>query len=123
MNTPNNKITQIRKLANRDFRINRPYGIRLDQRKRTIALFNREFNVLGLADKGIIETLPVEPYRDIEDIPHSLAHHISLNGDKIDLYFYDDNTCPFSENGINEQLLLAYNKKMVILSGLLDRRL
>lgn len=112
---------QIRKLANLDFRINRPYGIRLDQKKRTVTLFNREYNILGQTDTGDLDTLPAEPFEDIEDIPHSLAQHVSQNGDKIDLYFYDDRTCPFSDDDINEQLLLAYNKRMIILSNLLDR--
>lgn len=114
---------RIRKLANQDFRINRPYGIRLNLKKKTIILFNRELNMLGETGTGDLDTLPVETYEHIEDIPHSLARRISQNGDRIDLYFYDDTTCPFSENSINVKLLLAYNKKMVTLSGLLDRKL
>lgn len=77
MNASNSKITQIHKLANQDFRINRPYRIQLNLKKRTIILFNRESNLLGGIGTGDLDTLPVEPYEHIEDIPHSLARHIS----------------------------------------------
>lgn len=64
----NNKITKIRKLANLDFSINRPYWIRLNLLKNTI-LFNRELNMPSETDTGNLDTLPVEPYGHIEDIP------------------------------------------------------
>lgn len=97
MNTSNNKITKIRKLANQNFRISRPYGIRLNLKKKTIILFNRELNMLGETDTGNLDTLLAEPYEYIENIPHSLTLQISQNDDRIDLYFYDNKTCPFKQ--------------------------
>lgn len=123
MNSEENNTIQMRKQANMDFRINRPYGIRIDLERQTIALFNRKFNALGKADDGNLDALPVEPYRNIEDIPHSLGLKICQSGEKVDLFFYDDKTVPFGDNYINLQSLIAYNKKMLKLSALLDRAL
>ena len=69
------QIEQIRIKAIRDFQVNRPYGIRIDFKKRAIALFNRKYNLLGKSEDGSIDALPVEPY-DIEDIPLSLAQEV-----------------------------------------------
>lgn len=123
METKENKIIQMRRKANRDFRINRPYGIRLNMKSKSYALFNREFNALGKDESCDLNSLPSEPYDCIEDIPLDLAHSIQKNGDIIDLYFYDEQTSPFSDSRIDAKLLLVYNKKMFELSGLLDRAL
>lgn len=123
METEENKIIQMRKKANQDFRINRPYGVRLNMKNKSYALFNREFNVLGKAERSDLNTLPSEPYESIEDIPWDLAQKIRQNENIVDLFFYDEQTSPFNNNRIDVKLLLAYNKKMFTLSGLLDRAL
>lgn len=123
METKESKIIQMRKKANQDFRINRPYGVRLNMKSKSYALFNRELNVLGKAERSDLNTLPSEPYECIEDIPLGLAQTICKDGDIVDLFFYDEQTSPFSDSCIDTKLLLAYNKKMFALSGLLDRAL
>lgn len=113
----------MRKKANQDFRINRPYGVRLNIKSKSYSLFNRELNVLGKAERSDLNTLPSEPYECIEDIPLDLAQNIRKSGDIVDMFFYDEKTSPFSDSCIDTKLLLAYNKKMFALSGLLDRAL
>ena len=123
METEENKIIKMRKKANQDFRINRPYGVRLNMKSRSYSLFNREFNVLGQTERSDLNTLPSERYEMIEDIPLDLAQDIRKNGNIVDMFFYDEQTNPFSDNCFDVKLLLAYNKKMFMLSGLLDRAL
>ena len=90
METKESKIIQMRKKANQDFRINRPYGVRLNMKSKSYALFNRELNVLGKAERSDLNTLPSEPYECIEDIPLGLAQTICKDGDIVDLFFYDE---------------------------------
>lgn len=123
METKESKIIQMRKKANQDFRINRPYGVRLNMKSKSYSLFNRELNVLGKAERSDLNTLPSEPCEFIEDIPLDLAQNVSRNGDIVDMFFYDEHTSPFSDSRIDTELLLVYNKKMFALSGLLDRAL
>lgn len=111
----------MRKKANQDFRINRPYGVRLNLKSKSYVLFNRELNVLGKAERSDLNTLSSEPFECIEDIPLGLAQTVCKDGDIVDLFFYDEQTTPFSDNRIDTKLLLAYNKKMFTLSSLLDR--
>lgn len=116
------QIEQIRIKAIRDFQVNRPYGIRIDLKRRTIALFNRKCNLLGKSENGSIDTLPVEPY-DIEDIPLSLAQEVKKSGDIVDLFFYNDKTAPYTNTAIDMEQLLKYNRRMFALSALLGRKL
>lgn len=115
------RIEQIRKKTIRDFEINRPYGIRINKKKRTIVLFNRKCNLLGKSDPGSIDTLPVEPY-DIEDIPLSLGEEVRQSGDVIDLFFYNDETIPYTATAIDPERLLNYNRRMFALSALFGRK-
>lgn len=69
------QIEQIRMKAIRDFEVNRPYGLRINTKKRTISLFNRKCNLLSKSETGSIDSLPVEQY-DIEDIPLSLGQEV-----------------------------------------------
>lgn len=117
------QLEQIRLKALYDFHINRPYGIRIDVKKKTVVLFNREFNSLGNAEAGNIEKLPVETCKYIDDISYSLAEDVRKQGDKVDLFFYNEKTIPFSGTVINEKLLLRYNRRMFTLSGILGRKL
>lgn len=123
METEDSKTIQMRKKANQDFRINRPYGVRLNMKSKSYSLFNRELNVLGKAERSDLNALPSEPYECIEDIPLDLAQNIRMSEDVVDMFFYDEQTSPFSDICIDTKLLLAYNKKMLALSGLLDREL
>ncbi|EKU92120.1 MULTISPECIES: hypothetical protein [Bacteroides] len=116
------QIEQIRIKAIRDFQVNRPYGIRIDFKKRAIALFNRKYNLLGKSEDGSIDALPVEPY-DIEDIPLSLAQEVKKSGDIVDLFFYNDETTPYTKTAIDTGQLLNYNRRMFTLSALLGRKL
>lgn len=117
------QLEQIRLKALHDFHINRPYGIRIDVKKKTVVLFNKEFNSLGNAETGNIEKLPVEACKYINDISYSLAEDIREKGDKVDLFFYNEKTIPYSGSAINEELLLRYNRRMFTLSGILGRKL
>lgn len=116
------QIEQIRMKAIQDFQVNRPYGIRIDFKRRAITLFNRRYNLLGKNENGSIDTLPVEPY-DIEDIPLSLAQEVKKSGDIIDLFFYNDETTPCTNTAIDTERLLNYNRRMFALSALLGRKL
>lgn len=123
METKESKIIQMRKKANQDFRINRPYGVRLNMKSKSYSLFNRELNVLGKAERSDLNALPSESYEFIEDIPLDLAQNVRKSGDIVDMFFYDEQTSPFSDSRIDTKLLLVYNKKMFALSGLLDKAL
>lgn len=48
------------------FLTGRPYGIRLDFKRRGFALFNRNLNELGNDLPGSVDTLPLEKF-DVED--------------------------------------------------------
>ena len=109
--------------AKLDFCINRPWGIRMDLRKKTIALFNRKYNELGKEELGKLENLPDELFLDIEDIPVDLAQSVERNGDKAVWFFYDDETMPFRNNTVDKALLLNYNRRMFRLSEVLCRKL
>ena len=116
------QIEQIRMKAIRDFEVNRPYGLRINTTKRTISLFNRKCNLLGKSETGSIDTLPVEQY-DIEDIPLSLGQEVKQSGEIVDLFFYSDETTPYTKTAINPEQLLNYNRRMFTLSALLGRKL
>lgn len=50
------------------FLVKRPYGMRVDYRKKGYVLFNRNLNVLGNVERGSLEELPLEQFA-VEDIP------------------------------------------------------
>ncbi len=63
------------------FLVERPYGMRVDYRKKGFVLFNRNFNVLGNAEQTRLEELPlsgsmwrrfrwrVKSWRNTQDLP------------------------------------------------------
>ena len=50
------------------FLVERPYGMRVDYRKKGFVLFNRNLNVLGNAEQTRLEELPLERF-NVEEIP------------------------------------------------------
>ena len=44
------------------FLVERPYGMRVDYRKKGFVLFNRNLNVLGNAEQTRLEELPLERF-------------------------------------------------------------
>ena len=52
------------------FLVGRPYGMRVDFRRKGYVLFNRRMNVLGNEMQGDIGTLPLERF-EVEEIPLS----------------------------------------------------
>ena len=50
------------------FLVERPYGMRVDYRKKGFVLFNRNLNVLGNAEQARLEELPLELF-NVEEIP------------------------------------------------------
>lgn len=79
------------------FLTGRPYGIRLDFKRRGFALFNRNLNELGNDLPGSVDTLPLEKF-DVEDIP-LCGEHIVRREDITDIFFYDEKSNPYSATG------------------------
>lgn len=52
------------------FLVGRPYGMRVDFRRKGYVLFNRRMNVLGNEMQGDIGTLPLERF-EVEEIPYA----------------------------------------------------
>ena len=50
------------------FLVERPYGMRVDYRKKGFVLFNRNLNVLGNVEHARLEELPLERF-NVEEIP------------------------------------------------------
>ena len=50
------------------FLVERPYGMRVDYRKKGYVLFNHNLNVLGNAERCSLEELPLEQFA-VENIP------------------------------------------------------
>ena len=69
LQTPNSESMEnyIKKAADA-FLVERPYGIRVDYRRKGYVLFNRNLNVLGNTECGCLEELPLELFA-VEDIP------------------------------------------------------
>lgn len=108
--------------ARESFHINRPYGIRVDYALKKYVLFNRVMNTLGEESSGAIESLPLEDFSDVEDIPTNGANKIE-NGSILDIFFYTDKTDPFSQAKPNLEYMKVYNKYIYPLSLLLNRHL
>ena len=107
--------------AKESFHINRPYGIRIDYTLKKFGLFNREMNMLGKETPETLESLPLEYFSDVEDIPTHGANKIK-NGDILDIFFYTDNTDPFIQTKPNLEYMRIYNQYIYPLSLLLNRR-
>ena len=50
------------------FLVERPYGMRVDYRKKGYVLFNRSLNLLGKVEPACLEELPLERF-EVEEIP------------------------------------------------------
>ena len=103
------------------FLTGRPYGIRLDFKHKGFALFNYNMNELGNHLPGRLETLPLEDF-DVEDIP-LCGERIVRKENITDIFFYDENSNPYSDNRVDMKKLKAYNKYIYPLSLILNRNL
>lgn len=67
------------------FLVGRPYGMRVDFKRKGYVLFNRRMNILGNEKPGEVDSLPLEEF-EVERIP--------LNGERVERYG-DLRTCSF----------------------------
>ena len=61
------------------FLVGRPYGMRVDFKRKGYVLFNRRMNILGNEKPGEVDSLPLEGF-EVERIP--------LNGERVERGFY-----------------------------------
>ena len=79
-------------------------------------------NILGEGTPGKIELLSLEYFDNVEDIPTEGAYKIS-NGNILDIFFYTDQTDPFTQTTPNLEYMKMHNQYMYPLSLLLNRSL
>lgn len=103
------------------FLTERPYGIRLDFRRKGFVLFNHNMNRLGNAVPSRVDMLPLENF-DLEDIPQS-GERIVRNGDIMDIFFYGETSNPYSGSKVDLEKLKTYNKYIYPLALILNRNL
>lgn len=108
--------------ARDSFHISRPYGIRIDYARKEYVLFNRQMNLLGRKSPGTIESLPMQQFSEVEDIPINGANRIR-SGNTLDIFFYTDQTDPFIQTAPNLEYLRLYNQYIYPLSLVLNRSL
>lgn len=108
--------------ARDSFHINRPYGIRIDYARKEYVLFNRKMNILGKKSGGTIDSLPMQQFSEVEDIPIN-GTNIIRNGNILDIFFYTDKTDPFIQTTPNMEYMRLYNKYIYPLSLILNRSL
>ena len=72
------------------FLVERPYGMRVDYRKKGFVLFNRNLNVLGNAEQTRLEELPLERF-NVEEIPLE-GEVVEEHAGFTDVFFYTDLT-------------------------------
>lgn len=108
--------------AKENFHTSRPYGMRIDYSRKRFILFNRQMNILGEGTPGKIESLPLEYFEYVEDIPTEGVNKIS-NGNILDIYFYTDHTDPFTQIPPNFEYMKMYNQHIYPLSLLFNRSL
>lgn len=108
--------------ARDSFHISRPYGIRIDYARKEYVLFNRKMNILGKKSAGTIDSLPMQQFSEVEDIPINGAN-IIRNGNILDIFFYTDKTDPFIQTTPNMEYMRLYNKYIYPLSLILNRSL
>lgn len=89
------------------FLVERPYGMRVDYRKKGFVLFNRNLNVLGKAEQARLEELPLELF-NVEEIPLA-GEIVEEHAGFTDVFFYTDLTNPYAGYVLNLQKLKAYN--------------
>ena len=103
------------------FLVERPYGMRVDYRKKGFVLFNRNLNVLGNAEHARLEELPLERF-NVEEIPLD-GEIVEEHAGFTDVFFYTDLTSPYAGYALNLQKLKAYNRFMFPLAMALNREL
>ena len=103
------------------FLVERPYGMRVDYRKKGFVLFNRNLNVLGNAEQTRLEELPLERF-NVEEIPLE-GEVVEEHAGFTDVFFYTDLTNPYAGYVLNLQKLKAYNRFMFPLAMALNREL
>ena len=103
------------------FLVERPYGMRVDYRKKGFVLFNRNLNVLGNAEHARLEELPLERF-NVEEIPLE-GEVVEEHSGFTDVFFYTDLTNPYAGYVLNLQKLKAYNRLMFPLAMALNREL
>ena len=103
------------------FLVERPYGMRVDYRKKGFVLFNRNLNVLGNAEQTRLEELPLERF-NVEEIPLE-GEVVEEHSGFTDVFFYTDLTNPYAGYVLNLQKLKAYNQLMFPLAMALNREL
>ena len=103
------------------FLVERPYGMRVDYRKKGFVLFNRNLNVLGNAEQTRLEELPLERF-NVEEIPLE-GEVVEEHSGFTDVFFYTDLTNPYAGYVLNLQKLKAYNRLMFPLAMALNREL
>ncbi len=103
------------------FLVERPYGMRVDYRKKGFVLFNRNLNVLGNAEHARLEELPLERF-NVEEIPLD-GEIVEEHAGFTDVFFYTDQTNPYAGYALNLQKLKAYNQFMFPLAMALNCKL
>ena len=94
------------------FLVERPYGMRVDYRKKGFVLFNRNLR---------LEELPLERF-NVEEIPLE-GEVVEEHAGFTDVFFYTDLTNPYAGYVLNLQKLKAYNRLMFPLAMALNREL
>ena len=103
------------------FLVERPYGMRVDYRKKGFVLFNRNLNVLGNAEQARLEELPLELF-NVEEIPLA-GEIVEEHAGFTDVFFYTDLSNPYAGYVLTLQKLKAYNQFMFPLAMVLNREL
>ncbi|MEQ3328174.1 hypothetical protein AAA136_17650 [Phocaeicola vulgatus] len=89
------------------FLVERPYGMRVDYRKKGFVLFNRNLNVLGNAEHARLEELPLERF-NVEEIPLD-GEIVEEHAGFTDVFFYTDLTSPYWKSHSTLTLLATQN--------------
>lgn len=103
------------------FLVGRPYGMRVDFKRKGYVLFNRRMNILGNEKPGEIDSLPLEEF-EVERIPLN-GERVERYGDFTDVFFYSTRTDSYMGIAPDFSKLKAYNRYMYALSLVLGRDL
>ena len=103
------------------FLTSRPYGIRLDFKRKGFVIFNHHMNLLGNGTPCNVDSLPLE-ICTLEDIPQ-IGERIIKKGDIMDIFFYDDTSNPYTGYDVDLEKLRTYNKYIYPLALALNRTL
>ena len=116
----NNDSSLYEQKAVESFYLDRPYGIRIDFSQNGFVLFNRKLNLLGTNKWNSIEELPLEKSDSLEEIPQE-GVVVQKNGDKVDIFFYTDQSSPYHNGSLDIECMKKYNKYIYRLSVLLGK--